>query len=427
MRILVVDDELVSREKMKRIMSSLGECDEVTSGQDALKAFMDASAEQKQYDLIMLDISMPEMDGTEVLNRIRSMENDNGIPKEGQVKIFMVTASSEKDIILSCIKSGCNDYIMKPFSMETVAKKLKDNGLTEQQPPDGSSTENGPTQEKKNPLTKIIAQFNRGEIELPPMPRIQTKFHALIKSGANLQEIGGLLKQDPAISSKLISISNSSFYRGLTENITVEQAIGRLGLLATKQTVDALSNRSLYLGTNPKYTEVMEKLWEHSLSCAHACQVITEAKGMNLAEDPFTMGLLHDIGKLMLLRVMGEIEKKEKDIKAVPADELLDSLAAYHGKTGAVLLKRWNFPGVYLQVAELHDHIDGIQTPSKELLVVHLANVLVKSMGYGTPNPEGIDPETLTSLKALEIDPAELGSIKEQVKVRMEQLKSYLE
>ena len=129
----------------------------------------------------------------------------------------------------------------------------------------------------------------------------------------------------------------------------------------------------------------------------------------------------------MLLRVMGEIEKKEKDIKAVPADELLDSLAAYHGKTGAVLLKRWNFPGVYLQVAELHDHIDGIQTPSKELLVVHLANVLVKSMGYGTPNPEGIDPETLTSLKALEIDPAELGSIKEQVKVRMEELKSYLE
>jgi len=361
-----------------------------------------------------------------VLKEIRSMENDNGIPKEGQIKIFMVTASSEKDIILACIKSGCNDYIMKPFTMETVAKKLKDNGLTEQ-PPNGSSTEKGPAQEKKNPLTKIIAQFNRGEIELPPMPRIQTKFHALIKTGANLQEIGGLLKQDPAISSKLISISNSSFYRGLTENITVEQAIGRLGLLATKQTVDALSNRSLYLGTNPKYTEVMEKLWEHSLSCAHACQVITEAKGMKLSEDPFTMGLLHDIGKLMLLRVMGEIEKKEKDIKAVPADELLDSLAAYHGKTGAVLLKRWNFPGVYLQVAELHDHIDGIQTPSKELLVVHLANVLVKSMGYGTPNPEGIDPETLTSLKALEIDPAELGSIKEQVKVRMEQLKSYLE
>src|SRR5208337_4949251 len=308
----------------------------------------------------------------EVLDRIRSMENDNGIPKEGQVKIFMVTASSEKDIILTCIKSGCNDYIMKPFTMETVAKKLKDNGLSEQQPPDGSSTENGPTQEKKNPLTKIIAQFNRGEIELPPMPRIQTKFHALIKTGANLQEIGGLLKQDPAILSKLISISNSSFYRGLTENITVEQAIGRLGLLATKQTVDALSNRSLYLGTNPKYTEVMEKLWEHSLSCAHACQVITEAKGMKLSEDPFTMGLLHDIGKLMLLRVMGEIEKKEKDIKAVPTDELLDSLAAYHSKTGAVLLKRWNFPGVYLQVAELHDHIDGIQTPSKELLVVHL-------------------------------------------------------
>ena len=82
MRILVVDDELVSREKMKHIMSSLGECDEAASGQDALKAFSEARTDGKQYDLITLDISMPEMDGTEVLGRIRTMEKEEGIPKE---------------------------------------------------------------------------------------------------------------------------------------------------------------------------------------------------------------------------------------------------------------------------------------------------------------------------------------------------------
>jgi HD-like signal output (HDOD) protein/CheY-like chemotaxis protein len=427
MRILVVDDELVSREKMKHIMSSLGECDEVANGQDALKAFSDARTEGKQYNLITLDISMPEMDGTEVLGRIRTLEKEVGIPKEDQVRIMMVTGSSEKDTILTCIKAGCNDYIMKPFDMETVIKKLGDRGFTKQPEGDADPTKDVLEPEKKNPLTKIIARFNRGEIELPPMPRIQTKFYALIKSGADLQEIGDLLRKDPAISSKIISISNSSYYRGLTANITMEQAVSRLGLIVTKQTVDAISNRSLYLGTNPKYAEVMDGLWEHALSCAHACQVITETKGIKLSDDPFTLGLLHDIGKLMLLRVIGEMEKNEKNGKGMDINEVIGSIEAHHGKTGAVLLKRWAFPDIFMKVAQLHDDMGDISEPCNELLVVQLANVLVKSMGYGTSNAEGIAPETLSATVALEISPEQIGSIKEQVKVRMVELKTYLE
>jgi HD-like signal output (HDOD) protein/DNA-binding NarL/FixJ family response regulator len=427
MKILVVDDELVSREKMMHIMGSLGECDEVASGQDALKAFSDARTDGKQYDLITLDISMPEMDGTEVLGRIRTLEKEDGISKEDQVRIMMVTGSSEKDTILTCIKAGCNDYIMKPFDRETVVKKLGTGGLTKQPEGNAGSTEKVPEPEKKNPLTKIIARFNRGEIELPPMPRIQTKFYALIKSGADLQEIGELLRKDPAISSKIISISNSSYYRGLTVNITMEQAVSRLGLIVTKQTVDAISNRSLYLGTNPKYAEVMEVLWEHALSCAHACQVITETKGIKLSDDPFTLGLLHDIGKLMLLRVIGEMEKNEKNGKGMDINEVVSSIEAHHGKTGAVLLKRWAFPGIFMKVAVFHDDIGAASEPGNELLVVQLANVLVKSIGYGTPNAEGITPETLPATAALEISPEQIASIQEQVKVRMEELKSYLE
>ena len=259
------------------------------------------------------------------------------------------------------------------------------------------------------------------------MPRIQEKFHEKVKAGANLQDIGALLKQDPAISSKIISISNSPYYRGFTENTMVEQAIGRLGLLATKQTVDAIANRSLYIGTNPRYAGVMERLWEHSLSCAHACQVIVEILGVRLTEDPFTLGLLHDIGKLMLLRVFGEMEKNEKNGDGMADNEVMGALEAHHDKTGGVLMKRWTFPAVFMQVAQYHDHMEDISAPSRELLVVHLANVLVKSMGYGTPNPEGVEPETLSSAQALEVSPEDLASIREQVRERMEELKAYLE
>ncbi len=110
----MVDDELVSREKMKRIMGSIGTCDEAASGQEALEAVARANEEGSSYDLITLDISMPEMNGPEVLARIRELEQERGLASGEKVKIFMVTASSEKDTILSCIKSGWRDYIMRP-------------------------------------------------------------------------------------------------------------------------------------------------------------------------------------------------------------------------------------------------------------------------------------------------------------------------
>lgn len=427
MKILVVDDELVSREKMKRIMSGIGECDEASEGLSALEAFERASGGGAGYDLITLDISMPEMNGTEVLGRIREMERERGTGRDSQVKIFMVTASSDKDTIVSCIKSGCNDYIMKPFSTDTVTKKLMDNGLLPVGRGDGQGREDATSHAAKNTILPVIARFNRGEIDLPPLPRIQSKFYELMKSGANLSQIGELLKQDPAISSKLIRISNSSFYRGVTENTTVEQAVNRLGLLATKQTVDALSGRSLYRDSHPRYADVVERLWEHSLSCAYACQIIVELKGLKLTEDAFTLGLLHDIGKLMLLRVIGELEKSGKDVTAPDTHELLAMVDAHHGKAGSVLMKKWLFPGIFVQVAELHDEVEKILTPGRELLVVHLANVMVKSMGYGTPNPAGMDPQTVNAVDSLGIDPSIVTVIKEQVRTRMEELREFLQ
>ncbi|HPI93468.1 MAG TPA: HDOD domain-containing protein [Deltaproteobacteria bacterium] len=426
MRVLVVDDDLVSREKMKRIMNGIGECDEAASGQTALDAILKAKEEGSMYDLITLDISMPEMDGTEVLNRIREMEKGNGLARDDQVKIIMVTATSDKNTIITCIRSGCNDYITKPFSSDTLTKKLRDNGLVSGGFSQAQGRSNGQGDNGKNPLIPVIARFNRGEIELPPLPRIQQKYHELMKAGANLQQIGDLLKQDPAISSKLIRISNSSYYRGITENTTVEQAINRLGLVTTKQTVDALSGRELYDGAHQKYAEVVERLWEHSLSCAHACQIIVELKAFKLGEDPFTLGLLHDIGKLMLLRVIGELEKNGKSETESDVQDLLSTVDTHHGKSGSVLLKKWLFPGIFVQIAELHDQVENILTPSRELLVVHLANVIVKSMGYGTPNPPGTEPESLGAVASLGIEPSMISVIKEQVKTRMEELKDYL-
>lgn len=129
MNILVVDDELVSRKKLRKIMSSFGECEEVESGEAAIKTFEQAWENSTPFDFITLDVAMPEMGGTEVLHRIRELEIQKGLPLEKRVKIFMVTSYSEKDTVTAAAKVGCDDYIIKPFSRETILAKLKKCGL----------------------------------------------------------------------------------------------------------------------------------------------------------------------------------------------------------------------------------------------------------------------------------------------------------
>lgn len=124
MKILVVDDESVSRRKMERILRDFGECVAVASGAEALIAFEDAWDHWKPFGLITLDVAMPGLDGPETLARIRRMELDAGVSAENRAKVIMVTSRSDLNTVLTSIQAGCDDYIIKPFDPETVSRKL---------------------------------------------------------------------------------------------------------------------------------------------------------------------------------------------------------------------------------------------------------------------------------------------------------------
>ncbi len=128
MKILVVDDEVVSRKKMGKIMDDLGECCIAESGTEAITAFNEAWSLGMPFDLILLDINMPDISGIEVLNRIRQIEKDKSLAKSHCVKVMMVTSYSDKDLVVDCMKAGCNNYIVKPFDRDRVLDKLSSIG-----------------------------------------------------------------------------------------------------------------------------------------------------------------------------------------------------------------------------------------------------------------------------------------------------------
>jgi two-component system, chemotaxis family, chemotaxis protein CheY len=124
MKILVVDDELVSREKIRRIMEHFGQCKSVESGEAAIAAFHEAWNSWSPYDLITLDISMPTMSGLETLQTLREIEKEKNVPEEKRVKIIMATSEADRDTVVTCLSEGCNDYIVKPFNQKTIGVKL---------------------------------------------------------------------------------------------------------------------------------------------------------------------------------------------------------------------------------------------------------------------------------------------------------------
>lgn len=115
MRILIVDDELVSREKLRNIMDSFGQCIVVENGADALRV----ATSKNPPDLILLDIIMPGMDGYEVCKRLKANSRTSNIP------VIFISVRSGEDDEAQGLGLGAVDYITKPFSPSIVKARVR--------------------------------------------------------------------------------------------------------------------------------------------------------------------------------------------------------------------------------------------------------------------------------------------------------------
>lgn len=126
MKTLIVEDDFMSRKLMLAFLTPLGECDIATNGIEAVEAFMLAADAGQHYDLITLDVMMPEMSGQEALKRIRAIEEDRGL---ASAKIIMTTALKDADNILEAFSSQCDGYLVKPIEQSRLLALLREQDL----------------------------------------------------------------------------------------------------------------------------------------------------------------------------------------------------------------------------------------------------------------------------------------------------------
>jgi len=127
LRILIADDEPSSRRLLQLMLTPYGHCDFATNGLETVDSFKAAAQSGQPYDLVCLDIMMPEMDGQMALKKIRDLERKAGITTETEAKIIMISClDSPSAVIEAYYRGGCTSYLVKPCAKSKLLDTLRD-------------------------------------------------------------------------------------------------------------------------------------------------------------------------------------------------------------------------------------------------------------------------------------------------------------
>ena len=129
MRFLLIEDQKDVRNLMQAFLSGLGSCEMAEDGIQGLSLFQQSLSENRPYDAVFLDIMMPKLEGQEVLQKIRALEETKQILPPTSVKIIMTTALGDSENIMEAFKSQADAYLIKPIMQNKLFETMQKAGI----------------------------------------------------------------------------------------------------------------------------------------------------------------------------------------------------------------------------------------------------------------------------------------------------------
>ncbi|MCD4755287.1 MAG: HDOD domain-containing protein [Deltaproteobacteria bacterium] len=248
---------------------------------------------------------------------------------------------------------------------------------------------------------------------LPTIPSTLKQISKIIEDPViSLKEIGDFISNDPALTTKILKIVNSAFY-GFPGRISS----------ASHATVLLGSNVIKGLLVGASVFELMQNamlgLWEHSLGCAITSRLMAKRKGLKDYDDIYAAGLLHDIGKIILLlefpkeykEAMNEAKLKNITIVETEGDHFI----ANHADIGSWLAEKWLFPRNLVEIIKYHHNPHLSKNAPIETAIVHLADILLRAKGVGFAGDPFVPAVNSVAFEALKLSETDLKEILEEM------------
>ena len=238
-------------------------------------------------------------------------------------------------------------------------------------------------------------QICQQPIELPVFNPVALELLQLLADpDTEIDVVIKIINKDPALSIQILRMANSSAYAGRYKSETIKDAVSRLGVKQITNLAMAASQAALHTSSIAVVNEMMHDLWLHSHACALGCQTLAMSTGNGgMADQAYLAGLLHDIGKLYLLKGMEQIYLSGQIQFSLDRETLLDVFSDMHVEQGLRIMDHWDLPPLYYSVVAKH-HTEYVDPGDDLLAIVRLVNYM--SMQYGLNTyPRFIQPQNV--------------------------------
>ena len=253
--------------------------------------------------------------------------------------------------------------------------------------------------------------------DLPPMPKVLMKAReVMLDAKSGFKDIAKVIETDQAIAARVLKVANSAYY-GLSGMVnSIHQASVVLGYQTLEQVITMVSSSSL-LGKQLKgYGLNAGVLWRHSLAVAIGSRLVAAKRAPSLEGDAFSVGLIHDAGKLALDPYIQQKTKNTQEfLKNQNPSFLLAEryvLGFDHTEIAFDLCKKWKLPESHAEAMRYH-HSPNLASNNQLAHIVHMANFLAKQVGMGTGpafDNESLNKDTVATLNLKPVDFEEISN-----------------
>lgn len=354
-RLLFVDDEQMVLNGLRRALHDMHHEWEMTFVDRAAQALEILGA--TDFDAIISDIRMPLMDGAQLLEEVKE--------HHPAVMRIVLSGQSSRETLLRSL-APAHQFLSKPCDPEELKRRLKQAFAMRDL--------------LQNESVKTLVSRLRSIPSLPALyDELTVELHC---EDVSLTRIAAIISRDVGMAAKILQLANSAFIgvRGHVSNVV--QAISLIGTETVRTLVLSVHVFS-HFDRASDANAWLPPLWEHSIKVASLAQRIATAERATkaVAEESFTAGLLHDVGKVVLLAEMGQTYRlllENKDVLPNAIGDLeQELLGCTHAQIGAYLMSMWGLPGPLIHAVAFHHHPSETgETVFSSLSAVHVADVL---------------------------------------------------
>jgi HD-like signal output (HDOD) protein len=267
---------------------------------------------------------------------------------------------------------------------------------------------------------------------LPTLPSMLNNINQMILNPrTSAKEVAQVISSDPALTSKVLRVVNSSFYGFPNRITTVTHAIVILGFNTVKSIVLSSTIFDVFRRTVKPGDFDRTEFWKHSIGCGAAAKVVGRRLNYPMLEELFIAGLLHDVGKIVMdqflpdkfLEVLSLV--RQKDILIAEAE--LQVLGATHADVGAWLFEKWNLSKGLVETTRCHHNPALASDNPKFSEIIHLSDILVRAIRFGNGGDNKIPALSETAWKSLGLAEGEMDDLLAQTGAEIERAMIFLD